>query len=126
MDRISRSILEKLGGVAAGRYVVLSRDELADCFPADALKDGGEPDGALRALAADGFIDIKYAGGGLYCVAPLKTCPAEEEEAQPPAPAETWAPRRIGAGAWTQLAAAFAGGAAGSFAVCLLFALARC
>ena len=73
MDRICESTLDKIFSISsAGRYAIISKDEFLDSFPEGAEKSGGELARALRGLKSDGYIDVKYSDGEMYCVAPLK------------------------------------------------------
>ena len=73
MDRICIAVLDKICSLAAfGRFVVFSEDELFDAFPDGEERRDATLRGALKSLKEDGFIDIKYSSGNLYCIAPLK------------------------------------------------------
>lgn len=83
MDRICSAILNKIYALGtAGRYFVISSDEFLEAFPEDGKRDETELKRALKILSADGYIDIKYSSGNMYCVALLKTYTEEE----PPLP----------------------------------------
>ena len=122
MDKIACCVLDKINSLAPlGRYVVISADEFFESFPEDTETDGATLRKALKALSSGGFIDLKYSDGEMFCTAPLKVyepeVPATELEVTTP-PTEK---KRSG---WlVYFLAAFAGGAAGSFIVSLIFAL---
>lgn len=127
MDRICSCVLEKISALAPlGRYVVVSADELFESLPEDAEKSYSELKKAVKALSADGFIDLKYQDGEFFCAAPLKkyTPPEPETALQQPQP-EAEKPRLSVKSTvfWTALAGGFAGGAAGSLIISLIFAL---
>ncbi len=122
MDRISTAVHDKISAqTALGRYVVYSEDELFEAFPEDADRDETELKKALKDLLAAGYVDVKYSGGSLYCIAPLKRYVAEPDPPPPPPlpEPETKPAKRIPAGFW----AAFCGGALGSLIISLIFAL---
>lgn len=126
MDRICIAVLEKICSLAgAGRYVVFSEDELTDAIPDG--EDGSEKalKSALKSLQADGFIDLKYSSGNMFCIAPLKKYePLPEPASEPPVLDEK--PPKVrhkwGRSFW----GAFFGGALGSLIISLIFALIRC
>ena len=120
MDRISCCVLDKICTLAPlGRYVVFSADELFEAFPDDAEATITELKKAVKALTADGYIDLKYQDGEFFCAAPIKK-PAEPQTAtQPPQPTE----KTKQAAPVAVLFAAFAGGALGSLIISLIFAL---
>ena len=83
MDGICSAILNKIYALGApGRYFVISSDEFFEAFPEDCARDEGQLKKALKALSADGYVDIKYSSGTMYCVALLKVF--VEEKAPPP------------------------------------------
>ena len=84
MDGICSAVLNKINALGtAGRYFVVSADEFFDAFPENFRRDEVELKKALKSLVSDGYIDIKYSSGNMYCVALLKTY--TEEDAAPPA-----------------------------------------
>lgn len=122
MDRICIAVLEKILSLSAtGRYVVFSEDELLDCFPDGEERNDGALRKALKFLKEEGFIDLKYSSGNLYCIAPLKEYTPLPD---PPLPTEEpeIAVKPEKKGLWVFLSA-FAGGALGSLIVCLAFSL---
>ena len=71
MDAINRNILAKINSAAQkGRYIILSEEEISECLDNDA--DGETIQKACKELYREGYIDLKYSGGGMFCVAPLK------------------------------------------------------
>lgn len=83
MDGICSAVLNKIYALGAvGRYFVISSDEFIEAFPEDGKRDEPELRRALKKLSADGYIDIKYSSGNMYCVALLKVY--TEEETPPP------------------------------------------
>lgn len=122
MDRISIAVLEKICSLAAfGRFVVFSEDELYDAFPDG--EDKSEPvlKGVLKDLKEDGFIDLKYSSGNLYCIAPLKNYEPlpEPEEEVPEIEEKVPKPWHIRGAIFFS---AFLGGALGSLIISLIFA----
>lgn len=125
MDRIGSALLEKINMLTGvGRYVIISEDEFFDCFPEgyDANEDRLKK--ALRGLIAEGYIDLKYSSGNMFCVAPLKKYEPEiSPEPQRDAPAPPQSPSGERTKALPLFLAAFAGGLAGSLLISLTFAL---
>lgn len=73
MDGISSAILNKIYALGVpGRYFVISSDEFFESFPEDCARDENQLKKTLKSLTADGYIDIKYSSGNMYCVALLK------------------------------------------------------
>lgn len=121
MDRICESTLDKIFSISsAGRYSIISKDEFLDSFPEGAEKSGGELSRALKGLKADGYIDVKYSDGEMYCVAPLKRyepSPAPiEVNCELPEEREDKKPLIF------SLLSGFAGGVAGGIIIGLIFA----
>lgn len=88
MDGIYSAIMNKLGALGpSGRYFVVSEDDLLEEFPLGAEKSGEKLADALKKLADDGYIDVKYSGGNMYCAAIKKPyepeLPPAEPESQP-------------------------------------------
>ena len=79
MDTINRDILKKISSSAQkGSYIILSEDDFKETL---GTQIGGESIvNACKQLANEGFIDLKYAGGGMFCVAPLKDYVEPEPE----------------------------------------------
>lgn len=119
MDGICSAVLNKIYALGVpGRYFVISADEFLEAFPEDGKRDIAELKRALKNLSANGYIDIKYSSGNLYCVALLKEY--AEEVIEPPPPDETGLeehckPDKIQKTAYVSIFwAAFLGGALGS------------
>ena len=123
MDRICIAVLDKICSLAAfGKFVVFSEDELFDAFPDGDNKTEAVLRGVLKCLKEDGFIDVKYSSGNLYCIAPLKTyTPLPETEEFAPRIEENMPKVRHIRGAI--FISAFFGGALGSLIISLIFAI---
>lgn len=119
MDRLCTAILEKTGDYTAGRYVIFSEDELLETVP-EAERSAEELNKALNRLLNDGYIDVKYSGGNLYCIAPLKKY-VPEIICEPQAKAEE--PERKTKKPLPAFWSAFLGGALGSFLVAAVSAI---
>lgn len=124
MDRICESVFQKICSLAPlGRYVIISEDEFWEVFPEESERNETELDKALKKLISDRFIDVKYSGGDMFCVAPLKNY----ENAQPisiePQTAQQDEKPLKRQSALTVFFAALIGGALGSFIISLVFAL---
>lgn len=72
LDKRSSALLFKINTIcSAGSYQIVEEGELLSCFPA---KFGMGAEGLQRILSyleERGFIEIKYADGGVYCISPL-------------------------------------------------------
>ena len=123
MDRIYSNVLEKICSLAPlGRYVVISEDEFWEVFPEEAERNETELRKALKSLISEGYIDMKYSGGDMYCVAPLKNYEKEPEEPLEEI-FEPVEPERQPKAELKAFFAAFFGGALGSLIISLIFAL---
>lgn len=123
MDRICIAVLDKICSLAAfGRFVVFSEDELYDAFPEGEERREAVLRGVLKSLKEDGFIDLKYSSGNMYCIAPLKKyAPLPEPEiVEPETQQEVPKVRHIRGATFVS---AFLGGALGSLIISLIFAL---
>lgn len=110
MDLYQRAVLNKLNSLGGGeKYIIVSADEFGDCLP-----DGKRAAETLNELAGDGFIDVKYSRGNMFCLAVTK----EPDEAQSVS-RKTFKDRIFD----PVLLSAFAGGALGSLIVAVIFAL---
>ena len=116
MDRICGAVLNKIHALSpAGRYVIIDEDELYDAFPDGSERSFDELKKSLTLLVRQGYIDVKYSRGEVYCIAPLK----RYEEPEVPVYAEEEVKRfRID----PVLISAFAGSALGSLIISLIFA----
>ena len=87
MDALCIAVLDKIFSLGSpGRNIVISEDEFFEAFPEGYTRSDSELRKALKSLLSDGYIDIKYSGGDMYCVTPLKNPAPEEEPAAIPAP----------------------------------------
>ena len=115
MDRICGAVLNKIHALSpAGRYVIVDEDELYEAFPDGEEKSFDELKRSLGLLIKQGYIDVKYSRGDIYCIAPLK----KYEEEVPEEPFEEVRRFRFD----PVLISAFAGGALGSLIISLIFA----
>ena len=116
MDRICGAVLNKIHALSpAGRYVIIDEEELYDSFPDGNERSYDELKRALTTLIKQGYIDVKYSRGEMYCIAPLKKY---EEEIIYEEPAEEVRRFRFD----PVLISAFAGSALGSLIISLIFA----
>ena len=116
MDRICGAVLNKIHALSpAGRYVIVDEDEFLDAFPDGSERSFAELKRSLTSLVKEGYIDVKYSRGEIYCVAPLKKYeePYAEEETLSEYKRFSIDPVFI---------SAFAGGALGSLIISLIFA----
>lgn len=116
MDRICGAVLNKIQALSpAGRYVIIDEDEFLDAFPQGSDRSFETLKKSLTTLCKQGYIDVKYSRGEIYCVAPLKKyeeAPTETEEYEEV--------RRFRID--PVLISAFAGSALGSLIISLIFA----
>lgn len=117
MDTLSSGIMQKICDLTAiGKYVIVSADEFFETFPDGEAESAQTLKRVLRALQTDGFIDLKYSGDDMFCVAPLKEPPEE----LPTTPQKARYKMSDGI---KYFLCAFAGGAAGSFIATLIAGL---
>lgn len=126
MDGICSAVMDKIKALGTcGRYFIISADEFLEEFPEGAERSEAQLKKALKNLSSEGYVDIKYSSGNMYCIAVIKNY--VPEQSPPPLPAEKAEPKEKAvnpnaAAFW----AAFAGGAAGGIVtalICLLFLL---
>lgn len=119
MDRICGAVFGKIHSVSGtGKYAIIAADEFFEAFPDECEKTNDELCTALNRLQEKGFIDMKYARGDLYCVAPLKEFVESSFVASDARPEKRKRKKTD-----FVFAAAFAGGALGSLLISLIFAL---
>ena len=122
MDTLNREILAKINSSAQkGSYIILSEDDFKEAISAKA--DGERIQLACKELFNEGYIDLKYSGGGMFCVAPLK------DFVEPVPVAETKETERevvvVKAGTVAAFFAALIGGALGSLITSIISAVAN-
>ena len=114
MDRICSAVLNRIHALSpAGRYVIIDEDELLEAFPDGSDRSFDELKRSLTLLIKQGYIDVKYSRGEMYCIAPLKKY--EEEEI-------VFKERERRPRFDPVLISAFAGSALGSLIISLIFA----
>ena len=117
MDRICGAVLNKIRALSpAGRYGIIAEEELYDAFPEGSDKSFDELKKTLTYLLKQGYIDVKYSRGEIYCIAPLKRY---EEEIIYEEPQEDKSYHRLD----HVLISAFAGSVLGSLIITLIFAI---
>lgn len=130
MEATEKAIFDKIAEACrGGGYAIVDGEELADAVPDGGRRSADDIETSLKELQRGGFIDIKYARGGTYCVTALKARPQEREEsnaaqsAPEPSPTVVEVKEKVNSFAAAMYAlAAFFGAAAGSAIVCALFA----
>lgn len=121
MNTVNRNILAKINSLATkGKYIILSEDEISECVDGE-IDDGGILK-ACKELAGGGYVDLKYAGGGMFCLAPLKDIEPEEPQREITEVNER-EPTVIKTGTAAAFFAALFGGAVGSIIASLLLAV---
>ncbi|HIR40167.1 MAG TPA: hypothetical protein IAB90_07290 [Candidatus Coproplasma stercoripullorum] len=127
MGTIERAVFDKITAVCKdGGYAIIDGDEFADALPDGERRAAGEIEGALKKLQSGGYIDMKYARGGTYCVAALRSGIYEEqgrmEELKETSPTVIEVKEKLNRFAVGMYAlAALLGGAAGSAIACAIF-----
>lgn len=114
MDGINSAVLRKINSLTPlNRYVIISEDEFEE------IADGEKLDASLTALRDEGYIDVRYSRGNMYCVAPLKEFyEVPEEDGEEEQFIEEKKPRFN-----RTFLSAFFGGALGSLIISLIFAV---
>jgi hypothetical protein len=113
MNKVCTDVLNRIYKASPeGRYVIISEDDFYDIFDgSDSVSDDLEK--ALSTLKTNGYIDVKYARGDMYCVAPKKEYSEGKTEKNETTKVK---PDKI-------FIYAFLGGGLGSMLVSLIFAL---
>ena len=113
MDEVCRAIFEKVKSGCDGGAAVFDYGELAGAVEGEELSPENV-DGAVKKLCSEGFIDIKYARGNLYCLAPIRE-PGEQIARGEASPTVVEVKQKFSFKcALLYCAAALVGGAAGS------------
>ena len=113
MDEVCRAIFYKVKNACTGGAAVFDYGELAGAVEGEELS-ADKVDGAVKKLCSEGFLDIKYARGNLYCLAPIKE-PETETAPEEPSPTVVEVKQKFSLKcALMYCAAALVGGAAGS------------
>ncbi len=124
MDGISSAVLNKLYALGdPGRCFVLSEEDFFEAFPEDCPHDGEQLKKAIEKLAAEGYIDVKYSGGNMYCAALLRTPEAAEEPEDEGFDEDFYGAESEKTKHVSAFWGAFAGGALGSAIICLVWLL---
>ncbi len=84
MEDILLSLSSLLFSAGTDGYKIFYEDELTEAFPQD-LRNRETLEAALKKLANEGCVDVKYVRGDVFCIAVLK-------EYQPPEECETIQP----------------------------------
>lgn len=118
MDKICQAVLEKIRDSSpAGRYVIIAEEEFEEALPEGAEVLDGDILRALSALKSEGYIDVKYSRGDMFCVAPIKEYEREPEYAEEEYISER---KKLFDPVFVS---SFLGGALGSLLISLIFAL---
>lgn len=111
MDELSYGILKKICTLTkTGKYVIVSADEFDEKDPETVKR-------ALGALSDGGFINVKYSGEDMFCLAPLKNMPEPDPKPENETKHAPAAKKKI---KLSPLWANFLGGALGGFLGSLL------
>ncbi len=72
LDKRTATLLHEINVICSGgKYEIVEEGELLSCFP---TKEGMDKDSLKKTvdyLAERGYVDVKYAEGGVYCLCPL-------------------------------------------------------
>ncbi len=72
LDKRTHLLLSRIAELCdGGSYKVVEEKELLACFPPKLKTDGEGLVHMLRFLSEHGYIDIRYAEEGVYCLSPL-------------------------------------------------------
>lgn len=116
-DKVTGAVLGAVNASADGCYRIVDVRELLGALPPRVKADAAKAEAALRFLAANGYVSVKYSQDGVYCVAAL---PKGREAQRQALRVRTRVRRRAGA-FLLPFAGAFAGGAAAALLCALLF-----
>ena len=118
VEQICRLICNKIYTSPREGYGIFYEDELSDILP-EQSRTRETLEAVLKQLMNGGYIDVKYAKGNAFCIMGLKNY--EEAEEQPPLPAPTHKKHPYAKMVALACAAAFTGGAVGSFICGMIF-----
>ena len=122
MNTLNADILSKINSFAQkGRYIILSEEDI--CEALDSEVDGESISKACRELSDDGYIDLKYSGGGMFCLAPLKDFEPEPEPQTETVEENEREVTVVKTGTAAAFFAALIGGAAGSIIASLIMSV---
>lgn len=79
MEDILTALSSLLSAAGTGGYKIFFEDEMLEVFPED-LRTRETLEAALKKLAQDGCVDVKYVRGDAFCIAVLKEYRPPEEE----------------------------------------------
>ncbi len=72
LDKRTHLLLRRIAELCAdGSYQIVEERDLLACFPPKLKTDGEGLVHMLRYLSEHGYIDVKYAEEGVYCLSPL-------------------------------------------------------
>lgn len=72
LDKRTHLLLSRIIELCSdGSYQIVEEKELLACFPAKLQTDGEGLVHILRYLREHGYIDVRYAEEGVYCLSPL-------------------------------------------------------
>ncbi len=72
LDKRTSALLLKINAICqTGSYQIVEESELLGCFPEKTAMDADGLRRILSYLKERGYIDIKYAEEGIYCLCPL-------------------------------------------------------
>ena len=72
LDQRTATLLNHVNALCAdGTYKIIEQEELLSCFPAKMGMDGESLSKTVSYLQENGYLDVKYAQDGTYCLCPL-------------------------------------------------------
>lgn len=82
MDEICCAVLNKLNQLGEiGNFIIVEKGELFEVLPETEENKSHAVESALKKLRTDGYIEIRYSRGDVFCLAPLKKIEVTEQQA---------------------------------------------
>lgn len=107
LDKLTQCVLNKINADSDGSYKVMETEDFISAMPAKSCADETGVANAIRYLYERGYVDLKYAESGTFCVCSLPKGRQYAETARLPENGSVYRKR-------TLFAIAFSGGLFGS------------
>ena len=68
LDKLTKFVLDKINAASDGSYKVMDAEDFLSALPARMTADENGVSNAVKYLSERGYVDLKYADNGTYCV----------------------------------------------------------
>lgn len=68
LDKLTKYVLDKINAASDGSYKVMDAEDFLSALPARMTADENGVSNAVKYLSERGYVDLKYADNGTYCV----------------------------------------------------------